>query len=39
MYSVAVAARAQQLESATRFAALLAGQSTRELRRDCGFET
>jgi molybdate transport system substrate-binding protein len=38
-YSVAVAARAQQRESAERFAALLSGQSTRELRRSCGFET
>lgn len=38
-YSVAVAVRAQQRESAERFAALLAGQSTRELRRRCGFET
>jgi hypothetical protein len=39
MYSVAVAARAHQLESAARLAALLAGESTRELRRNCGFET
>ena len=39
VYSVAVAARAQQPESATRFAALLAAPATRELRRRCGFET
>jgi molybdate transport system substrate-binding protein len=36
-YSVAVAARAQQRESAERLAALLAAQSTCELRRRCGF--
>ena len=39
VYSVAVAARAQQPESATRFAALLAAPAARELRRRCGFET
>jgi molybdate transport system substrate-binding protein len=39
VYSVAVAARAQQPESATRFAALVAAPATRELRQRCGFET
>lgn len=39
LYSVAVAARAQQPEMATRFAELLAGEATRELRRRCGFES
>jgi molybdate transport system substrate-binding protein len=39
LYCVAVAARAQQPESAARFAALLAGQAASELRRRCGFDT
>lgn len=39
MYSVAIASRAQQPETATRFADLLAGEATRELRRRCGFES
>lgn len=39
LYGVAVAARAQQPETATRFADLLAGEGTRELRRRCGFES
>jgi len=39
LYSVAVAERAQQAEAAARLAALLAGASTRELRRSCGFDT
>jgi molybdate transport system substrate-binding protein len=39
VYSVAVAARAQQPESAARFAALLAAPATRELRQRYGFET
>jgi len=37
-YGVAVAARAQQPQSPRRFADLLAGPATRELRRRCGFE-
>jgi molybdate transport system substrate-binding protein len=37
-YCVAVAARAQQPESAARFAALLAGHAAAELRRRCGFD-
>ncbi len=39
LYSVAVTERAQQAESAARLAALMAGASTRELRRRCGFDT
>jgi len=38
LYCVAVAARARQPESAARFAALLAGAGTSELRRRCGFD-
>jgi molybdate transport system substrate-binding protein len=38
-YCAAVAARAQQPESAARFAALLAGPAASELRRRCGFDT
>lgn len=37
-YSVAVATRARQHDAAGRFAALLAGPASRELRRRCGFE-
>ena len=37
LYCVAVAARARQPESAARFATLLAGPGTLELRRRCGF--
>ena len=39
LYSVAVTERAQQADTAARLAALLAGVSTRELRRHCGFDT
>ena len=39
LYCVAVAARARQPESAARFAALLAGSGTSELRHRCGFDT
>lgn len=38
MYCAAVAARAQQPESARRFAALLAGSGASGLRRRCGFD-
>ena len=37
-YCVAVAAQARAPEHAARFAALLAGESSRELRRRCGFD-
>jgi molybdate transport system substrate-binding protein len=39
LYCVAVAARAQQPESAARLAALLAGEANSQLRRRCGFDT
>ncbi|HEY2862288.1 MAG TPA: substrate-binding domain-containing protein [Casimicrobiaceae bacterium] len=37
-YGVAVATRARQQEAAGRFAALLSGPASRELRRRCGFQ-
>jgi molybdate transport system substrate-binding protein len=39
LYSVAVTERAQQSDAAIRLASLLAGPTTRELRRRCGFDT
>ncbi|HEY7945240.1 MAG TPA: substrate-binding domain-containing protein [Casimicrobiaceae bacterium] len=39
LYGIAVAARAQQRDYAARFAALLAGPVSRQLRRRSGFET